>query len=87
MRNNYVLEWRISILFAKYCRVALPVRVEAIFLSARPRGSMLGVRMSQSGRHFLVTARRPCLSSANGGATREPIAVVDFENDKPGFQE
>jgi len=34
----------ISILFAKHCRIALPVRIEAIFLPAGPGSFMLCVR-------------------------------------------
>ena len=87
MRNNYVLEWRISILFAKHCRIALPIRVEAVFLSARPRGFMLCVR-DVPVRAALPRYGTKILSQfLKGGATKEPITVVDFENDKPGFQE
>src|ERR1700738_3266820 len=38
--------------------------------------------MSQSGRHFLLTARK----SWHSGSSKEPVAVVDLMNDKAGLQ-
>ena len=42
--------------------------------------------MSQSGRHFLVTARRSWRRSSRVGPAEEPVAVVDFINDKTGLE-
>jgi hypothetical protein len=43
--------------------------------------------MSQSIRHFLVTARRILAEICNRGPAEEPISVVNLINDKTGLED
>ena len=45
-----------------------------------------GVVMSQSGRHFLADGTQVLAEFFDGGASEEPVAIVDLVNDKAGFQ-
>src|SRR6266478_5275023 len=74
------------LLFSKYLRVALPVRIEALLLAVDPGRFQLGTGEVPIRAAFLQD--RPQIRSQlfDGRSAKEPISVINLVNHEAGFE-